>query len=110
MEPNNITQAQVMQAHIAACILSGITVAAYCHHQQLKRSNYYYWQDKLRRVPIGKCIPIIPPQATAPVSIIFTSGHRICFKNMPSADYVKNLVNLMLHLNSHEWYYFIMRL
>ncbi len=93
MEDNNITQAQVMQAHIAACKLSGITVAAYCQQHQIKLSRYYYWQHKLRPVPTGKFMPITPPLATAPVSIIFTSGHRICFENMPPADYVKNLVN-----------------
>ncbi len=82
-----------MQSHIAACKLSGIPVAAYCHQHQLKRSNYYYWQHKLRPVPIGKFIPITPAPATAPVSIIFTSGTRICFENMPPVDYVKNLVN-----------------
>ena len=41
----------------------------------------------------GKFIPITPPLATAPVIIIFTNGHRICFENMPPVDYVKNLVN-----------------
>jgi len=89
MEHNNITQAQVMQAHIASCKSSGITVAAYCLRHQIKPSNYYYWQNKLQPQPAGKFIPITP----APVSIIFTSGTRICFENMPPVDYVKNLLN-----------------
>ena len=93
MEHPNTTHAKTMQAHITACKASGLTVTVYCQQQQLKRSNYYYWQHKLRPVPAGKFIPVTPPPATAPVSIIFTSGTRICFKNMPPADYVKNLVN-----------------
>lgn len=93
MEYNNTTHAQTMQAHITACKASGITVTAYCLQHQLKPSRYYYWQHKLRPMAAGKFIPITPPLATAPVIIIFTNGHRICFENMPPVDYVKNLVN-----------------
>jgi len=93
MEHNNITQAQAMQAHIASCKLSGITVKAYCVRHQLKPSNYYYWQNKLQPSVPGKFINIIPQFQTAPVTIIFTNGTRICFEDMPPIDYVKNLVN-----------------
>ena len=68
MEHNNITQAQVMQAHIAACKSSGITVKAYCLQHQIKPSNYYYWQNKLQSQPAAdKFIPITPQLQTAPV-------------------------------------------
>ena len=93
MEHNNTNHAQVMQSHIAACKLRGITVAAYCQQHQIKPSRYYYWQNKLQPSPAGKFIPITLPLATAPVIIIFTNGHRICFENMPPVDYVKKLVN-----------------
>ncbi|WP_394767970.1 IS66 family insertion sequence element accessory protein TnpA [Ferruginibacter sp.] len=78
---------------IASCKSRGIKVAAYCLRHQIKPSNYYYWQNKLQPQPAGKFIPITPAPATAPVSIIFTRGTRICFENMPPVDYVKNLLN-----------------
>ena len=93
MEHKNIPHAHAMQSHITACKASGITVKAYCQQHKIKSSNYYYWQHKLQPRPTGKFIPIKPPSATAPVSIIFTTGTRICFENMPPVDYVKNLVN-----------------
>ncbi len=93
MEYKNTTHAQTIQAHITACKASGITVKAYCVQHQIKPSNYYYWQNKLQPSVPGKFIPIIPQLLTAPVSIIFTSGTGICFENMPTVDYVKNLVN-----------------
>ena len=93
MEHKNITHVQVMRAHIAACKTSGITVKAYCLQHKIKTSNYYYWQHKLQPRPAGKFISFTPPSATAPVSIIFTSGNRICFENMPPVDYVKTLLN-----------------
>lgn len=92
MEHTNITQAHAMQAHITACKASGITVVAYCLQHQIKPSHYYYWQNKLQPQRAGKFIAIAPPSVTAPVSIIFTNGNRICFENMPPADYVKSLV------------------
>lgn len=93
MEHKNSAHTHAMQAHIKACKASGITVKDYCLQHQLKPSNYYYWQNKLQPESAGKFIPIITPLVTAPVSIIFTNGHRICFENMPPVDYVKNLVN-----------------
>ena len=93
MEHNNTAHKHTMQAHIAACKASGITVKAYCLQYKIKSSNYYFWQHKLQPRPAGKFIPLTPPSATAPVSIIFTSGTRICFENMPPVDYVKNLLN-----------------
>ena len=93
MEDKNTAHREAMQAHIAACKVSGITVKAYCLQHQLKPSNYYYWQHKLQPRPAGKFISITPPSATAPVSIIFTNGIRIYFENMPPVDYVKNLVH-----------------
>ncbi|MCY7290711.1 MAG: hypothetical protein LH615_00865 [Ferruginibacter sp.] len=93
MEHKNITHEQLMRAHIAACKASDITVKAYCLQHKIKTSNYYYWQHKLQPRPAGKFIPLTPPSATAPVSIIFTNGTRICFENMPPVDYVKILLN-----------------
>jgi hypothetical protein len=90
---NNTTHAQAMQAHVTACKASGLTVKAYCQQHEIKTSNYYYWQHKLQPQPAGKFIPITSPPVTAPMSIIFTNGTRICFENMPPADYVKNLVH-----------------
>jgi hypothetical protein len=90
---NNTTHAQTMQAHIAACKASSLTVKAYCQQHKIKTSNYYYWQCKLQPQPTGKFIPITSPPVTAPVIIIFNNGTRICFENMPPADYVKNLVH-----------------
>ena len=93
MEHKIMTHAQAMAVHIAACKASGITVKAYCLQHKIKISNYYYWQHKLLPRPAGKFISFTPPSATAPVSIIFTSGTRICFENIPPVDYVKNLLN-----------------
>ena len=93
MEPKNSAHTHAIQAHITACKASGITVKDYCLQHQLKPSNYYNWQHKLQRKSACKFIPIITPLVTAPVSIIFTNGTRICFENMPPVDYVKNLLN-----------------
>lgn len=93
MEHNNTAHKHTMQAHIVAFKASGITVKAYCLQHKIKSSNYYYWQHKLQPRPAGKFIPLTPPSATAPVSIIFISGTRICFENMPPVDYIKNLLN-----------------
>lgn len=93
MEHTNTTHGHAMQAHIAACKASDLTVAAYCQQHNIKPSNYYYWQHKLRPVPTGKFIPIKPPPAITQVTIVFASGIRICFENMPPVDYVKNLVD-----------------
>ena len=93
MEHKNTSDMPAMQAHIKACKASGITVKAYCLQHQLKPSSYYYWQNKLQPASAGKFIPIIPPLVSAPVIIIFTNGHRICFENMPPVDYIKKSVN-----------------
>jgi hypothetical protein len=81
-----------MEAHIAACKASGVTVKEYCLKEQIKRSNYYYWQQKLQPQPVGKFISITPLLPKEPVSIIFANGNRICFECMPPADYVKQLL------------------
>jgi len=81
-----------MQAHIAACKLSGLTVAAYCSRHQLKVHQYYYWQKKLHPAQQGshfiKLSPVLP---SVPVSIVLANGVRISFTTLPPVDYVKQL-------------------
>jgi len=92
MEQDKAIRSELMRTHIAACKASKMKVQTYCIEHQLKPSNYYYWQKKLAPKQPDKFIPIIPPLLTSPVSIIFSNGHRICFENMPPADYVKTLL------------------
>jgi hypothetical protein len=85
--------AQIMQAHIAACKASGITVKAYCLQHQLTYSNYYYWQKKMQpQLPPGKFISITPQLFNAPVTIVFTNGNRMIFEAIPPAEYIKQLM------------------
>ena len=82
-----------MQAHIAACKASGLTVKDYCIQHQITYSNYYYWQKKLQpQLAPGKFISITPPLINAPVTIIFLNGSRMIFEAMPPAEYIKQLM------------------
>ena len=93
MDYKNVAQSSVMELHIAACKASGLSVKVYCHNHQIKRSNYYYWQQKLQPQSAGRFISITPSFVNAPVSIVFTNGNRICFESMPPADYLKQLLS-----------------
>ena len=94
MEQINITHSEKMAAHIAACKASGMNVRAYCLKYNIKASNYYYWLSKGREpVETGKFISIPPLVTKVPVYIAFTNGTRVCFENMPPADYVKKLLS-----------------
>ncbi|CAN5801937.1 hypothetical protein BH11BAC3_BH11BAC3_46480 [soil metagenome] len=85
--------AQTMQAHIAACKASGITVKAYCLQHDINHSNYYYWQKKLQpQLPPGKFISITPQLFNTRVTIVFTNGNRMIFEAMPPAEYIKQLM------------------
>jgi hypothetical protein len=93
MEQATINQSVLMEQHIAACKASGKSVESYCNEHQLKPHIYYYWRKKLApQKQAGKFINITAPLFNSPVSIIFTSGHRICFDSLPPADYVKQLM------------------
>ena len=83
-----------MAAYIAACNASGMNVRAYWLEYDIKPSNYYYWLSKGGEpAKTGKFI-IIPAAVTkVTVYIAFTNGTRVCFENMPPADYVKKLVS-----------------
>lgn len=82
-----------MQAHIASCKASGITVKAYCLQHNINHSNYYYWQKKLQpQFPPGKFISITPQLFNSPVTIVFTNGNRMIFEAMPPAEYIKQLM------------------
>ena len=83
-----------MAAHIAACKASGMNVYAYCVKHNIKKSNYYYWLAKNQDpVDTGKFISITAPVTNVPVYISFINGTRVCFENMPPADYVKKLIS-----------------
>jgi len=93
MESKDTSQPQIMQTHIAACKLSGLTVAAYCSRHQLKVHQYYYWQKKLQPPHQGgnfiKMAPVLP---SVPMSIFFANGNQISFTTLPPVDYVKQLI------------------
>lgn len=93
MESKDISQSQIMQTHIAACRLSGLTVSVYCSQHAIKVHQYYYWQKKIQPPPQGgnfiKMAPVLPP---VPVSIVFANGHQINFTTLPPVDYVKQLI------------------
>lgn len=92
MENEKISQAPLMQRHIAACKASGQTVVAYCSGHSIKPHQYYYWQKKLQPAVPGKFISMAPSLSTAPVCIEWTNGHRICFETLPPVDYIKQLM------------------
>ena len=93
MESKDLSYQQIMEAHIAACKLSGLTVVTYCGHHQLKVHQYYYWQKKLQP-PQGDSnfIKMAPLLSTAGVSIVFVNGKQMNFTTLPPVDYVKQLI------------------
>ena len=94
MEKINTAHSEIMAAHIAACKASGMNVGAYCIKHNIKKSNYYYWFAKSHdSVESGKFISIPAPVTSLPVYIAFPNGTRVCFENMPPADYVKKIVS-----------------
>ena len=93
MESKDTGQSQIMQAHIAACKLSGVTVAAYCSEHHLRVHQYYYWQKKLQPPQQqSNFIRIAPVLSSVPVSIFFANGHQINFTALPPVDYIKQLI------------------
>ena len=92
MKSEDTSHLQILQAHIAACRLSGLTVAAYCSQHQIKVHQYYYWQKKLQPPQQDsnfiKMAPVLP---SVPVSIVFANGNQINFATLPPVDYVKQL-------------------
>lgn len=92
MENEKISQAPLMQQHIAACKASGQTVAAYCSGHSIKPHQYYYWQKKLQPAVPGKFISIAASLSTALVSIELTNGNRIRFETLPPVEYIKQLM------------------
>ena len=92
METKEPSTSQIMETHVAACKLSGQTVADYCNKHQLKVHQYYYWQKKLQQ-PTSNFIKMSPVLSSVPVSIFFTSGTQVNFATLPPADYIKNLIN-----------------
>jgi hypothetical protein len=92
MGSKDTSQSQIMQAHIAACKLMGLTVVAYCSQHQIKLHQYYYWQKKLQPPQQdSNFIKMAPLLSTAGVSIVFVNGHQINFTMLPPVDYVKQL-------------------
>ncbi len=92
METKETSMSQIMQTHIAACKLSGLTVADYCSNHQLKVHQYYYWQKKLQPQQ-RNFIKMSPVISSVPVSILFVNGVQINFATLPPVDYIKNLLN-----------------
>jgi hypothetical protein len=92
MRSKDTSQPQIMQAHIAACKLSGLTVVAYCSQHQIKVHQYYYWQKKLQPQQDSNFIKITPVLASVPVSVILANGMQINFTTLPPVDYVKQLI------------------
>jgi hypothetical protein len=92
MEQDKINIADTMRLHLSACKSSDLTVEQYCRQNQLKPSYYYYWRKKLQPREPGRFVSIAAPASTSVVSIIFTTGHRICFEAMPPVDYLKQLM------------------
>ena len=94
MENVNTSHGEKMIAHIASCKASGMKVRAYCLEHKLTVSNYYYWLAKSQdKTTPGKFISIPAPVTNVPVYITFANGTRVCFEDMPPADYVKKLVS-----------------
>jgi len=94
MEQKKVTTAQSMAEHIARCTASGMKVRTYCLEHKLTPSNYYYWLAKSREpVQTGKFISIPVLVTNVPVYISFTNGTRVCFEDMPPADYIKKLID-----------------
>ena len=92
MENTEQTRAQIMTAHIAACQASGMQVQAYCAAHNIIPSNY--WLGKIQKpAPTGKFISLPVPLTDALIYIAFANGTRVCFENMPPAEYVKKLVS-----------------
>lgn len=91
METKETSLSQIMETHIAACKLSGQTVADYCSNHALKIHQYYYWQKKLQPQK-SNFIKMPALVSTLPMSIFFTNGVQINFALLPPVDYVKNLV------------------
>jgi hypothetical protein len=92
METKELNMSQIMETHISACKLSGLTVSDYCSNHQLKVHQYYYWQKKLQP-QTSNFIKMSPVTSSVPVSIFFTNGTQVNFATLPPVDYLKNLVN-----------------
>jgi transposase-like protein len=92
MSYEKLDQSAIMRQHIASCIESGKTVDHYCTEHDINPSSYYYWRKKLFAQQPGKFVSIAPAVSNAPLTIVFTSGHRIVFETLPSVEYVKQLV------------------
>jgi hypothetical protein len=92
MEQEKIKIADTMRLHLSACKSSGLTVEQYCRQNQLKPSYYYYWRKKLQPTEPCRFVSIVAPASASVFSIIFTTGHRICFEVMPPVDYLKQLM------------------
>ena len=91
MENINTPHGEKMDAHIAACKASGMKVRAYSLEHKITPSNYYYWLAKSSEpAGTGKFISISAPVTNVPVYIAFSNGIRVCFENMPPAEYIKN--------------------
>ena len=91
---NDTHIADAMRSHIEACKASGITTKAYCLEHNIKRSGYYYWQNKLQpQLQPGKFLRIAPALSNAPVNIIFINGNLISFEVMPPVEYLKQLIS-----------------
>jgi hypothetical protein len=92
MESKDILPSQIMQAHMAAYKLSGLTVIAYCSRHQIKVHQYYYWQKKLQPQQDSNFIKITPALSCVPVSVILSNGIQVNFTTLPPVDYVKQLI------------------
>ena len=92
MESKDTSQQQIMQAHIAACKISGLSVAVYCSQHQIKVHQYYYWQNKLQLPKQdSNFIKMAPVLLAVGMRIVFANGTQISFTTLPPVDYVKQL-------------------
>jgi hypothetical protein len=92
MAQEKIIIADTMRLHLSACKSSGLTVEQYCRQNQLKPSYYYYWRKKLQPSEPGRFVSIAASTGSPVVSIIFTTGLRLCFETLPPVDYLKQLL------------------
>ena len=96
-----------MYAHIEQWKQSGLSQKVYCEQQAVRYHVFHYWY-KLYRDQHQQTAPHQPPSklsaafipltlsaspTTAFVELHLSSGHRLVFHQMVSADYLKALIS-----------------
>ena len=96
MNTNKLETSKVMQAHIEQCKVSGLKIREYCRLHNIKASNYYYWLKKQTALDVlckGSFLQLSPIlDSTNIIEVILLNGTRICFSQLVSADYLKQII------------------